>query len=82
MTTDFHGNGYSKTRLICDCVREPTHTITTLLFNSLLVWGYIILNGTSSLFFSVTTDYPRPEDDGKSQCLFKAAHVEESEYSP
>ena len=37
MTTDFRGNGYSKNRLICDCAGEPTHAITTLLSNSLLV---------------------------------------------
>ena len=35
-TTDFRGNGYSKNRLICDCVGEPTHVTTTPLSNSLL----------------------------------------------
>ena len=37
MTTDFRGNGYSKNRIICDCAGEPTHAITTLLSNSILV---------------------------------------------
>ena len=37
MTTDIRGNGYSKNSLICDCAGKPTHAITTLLSNSLLV---------------------------------------------
>ena len=37
MITDCRGKGYSKNRFICDCAGEPTHAITTLSSNSLLI---------------------------------------------
>ena len=37
MTTDCRGKGYSKNRFICDCAGEPTHAITTVSSNSLLI---------------------------------------------
>ena len=57
MTTDFRENRYSKNSLICDCVGESTHAITTLLSISLSVFNMSFHSIEQTCMFVIRKEY-------------------------